>query len=85
MGVIISLLNNDGVHDTASIYFFERNPTGRGLDFDEFPEHKTEFFRYAVQLNCINPVRDITKCPLPPLEEIARALRHRRQRHREQK
>ncbi len=24
------------------------------------------------QVNCINPVRDITKCPLPPLEEIAR-------------
>ena len=25
-----------------------------------------------MQLNCINPVRDIIKCPLPPLEEIAR-------------
>ena len=28
--------------------------------------------RYAIQLNRIIPVRDITKYPLPPLEEIAR-------------
>jgi hypothetical protein len=30
--------------------------------------------RYAVHLNCINPIRDITKNPLPPLEEIARGI-----------
>jgi hypothetical protein len=35
---------------------------------------KADFLRYAVQLNCINPVRDITKCPLPPLEEIAQGI-----------
>ena len=30
--------------------------------------------KYAVQLNCINPIRDITKSPLPPLEEISRGV-----------
>jgi hypothetical protein len=47
------------------------NPAGRGLKFDEFPAQKADFLRYAVHFNCINPIRDITKCPLPPLEEIA--------------
>ena len=30
--------------------------------------------RYAVQLNYINPIRDIKKNPLPPLEEIVRGV-----------
>ncbi len=47
------------------------NPADRGLDFDELPAQKADFLRYAVHFNCINPIRDITKCPLPPLEEIA--------------
>ena len=71
-GLNIFLLNNDGVHDTAPAYFFERNSAGRGLDFDEFPEHKVDFLRYVIQLSCINHVRYISKSPLPPLEEIAR-------------
>jgi hypothetical protein len=50
------------------------NPAGRGLDFDENPDHKSDFLRYAIQLNCINPIRDIIKSPLPPLEEIARGV-----------
>ena len=72
--IIISLLNNDGEHQHAPIYFYERNPTGKGLDFNGFPEQKTDFLRYAVQLNCINPIRNITKSTLPPLEEIARGI-----------
>jgi hypothetical protein len=73
-GINISLLNNEGEHQHAPIYFYERNPTGRGLDFNDFPEKKADFLRYAVQLNCINPIRDITKSPLPSLEEIARGI-----------
>ena len=71
-GLNIFLLNNDGALDTAPAYFFERDPAGRGLDFDDFLDTKADFLRYALQLNCINPVRDIIKCSLPPLEEIAR-------------
>ena len=71
-GLNIFLFNNDGALDTAPAYFFEQNLAGRGLDFDEFPDTKADFLRYAVQLDCINPVRGIIKCPLPSMEEIAR-------------
>jgi len=80
---VVICLNPAGTHgntprqrtrhlDTAPAYFFERNLAGRGLDFDEFLEHKADFLRYAIQLNCINHVRDITKFRLPLLVEIAR-------------
>ena len=71
----ITLINNEGeFQDEAPIYFYERNPTGRGLDFDENPDQKADFLRYAIQSNCINPIRDILKSPLPPLEGIARGV-----------
>ena len=73
-GINISLLDNEGEHQNEPIYFYERNPAGRGLDFNDYPEQKADFLRYAVQLNCINPIRDITKNLLPPLEEIARGI-----------
>jgi hypothetical protein len=73
-GLDITLINNDGKYKEAAIYFFERNPTGRGLDFGEIPDQKADFLRYAIQLNCINPIRDIIKSPLPSLEEIARGV-----------
>jgi hypothetical protein len=70
-GINITLINNDGEYHEAPIYSFKKNPAGRGLDFDENPDQKSDFLRYAIQLNCINPIRDIIKSPLPPLEEIA--------------
>jgi hypothetical protein len=73
-GIQIALINNDGYFHEATIYFYDKNPTGRGLDFDEFPSQKADFLKYAVQINCVNPIRDITKCPLPPLEEIAQGI-----------
>ena len=72
--VNIPLLNNERENQHAPIYFYERNPTGRGLDFNDFPEQKADFLRYAVQLNNIKPIRDITKSPLPTLEEIVRGI-----------
>jgi len=44
------------------------NPAGRGLEFDELLAQKSDFLRYAVLLNSI---RNIIKCLLPPLGEIA--------------
>ncbi len=70
----IALINNDGYFQETNIYFYDKNPARRGLDFDEFPSQKSDFLRYAVQFNCINPIRDVTKCPLPPLEEIAHGI-----------
>ena len=70
-GITLSLLNNDGVYHESVIHFYDRNPAGKGLDFDEFPEQKADFLRYTVEFNCIYPICDITKCPLPPLEDIS--------------
>ncbi len=67
-GIRIALINNDGYFQESDIHFYVRNPAGRGLEFGVFPSQKSDFLRYAVQLNCVNPIRDITKCPL---EEIA--------------
>jgi hypothetical protein len=47
---------------------------GRGLDFDDFPEDKPDFVRYAVELRFLNPVVDTKKTPLPPLEDLAEAV-----------
>jgi len=71
-GTNIALLNIDGEYQHAPIYFYDRNPAGMSLDFNNFPEQKADFMRYAVQLNCINPTRDVTNNLLPPLEEIVR-------------
>ena len=62
-GINITLINNDGAYQETPIYFYERNPSGRGLDFDEIPDQKADFLRYAIRLNCINPIRDIIKKP----------------------
>ena len=53
------------------ITFYERNPAGRGLDFTNNPYSKEDFLRYAVELQCLNPVADTRNPPLPPLEELA--------------
>jgi len=71
-GINIALLNNNGEYKDVPIFFYEWNPSGRGLDFNDFPKQKAEFLMYAIQLNFINPIRDITKCLLSPLEEIAK-------------
>ncbi len=67
------------LNDTADIehhiiYFLKRNPAGRGLDFTLNPEHKSDFLRYAVQLQCVNPVKDAARTPLPSIEDLARGV-----------
>ena len=44
------------------------------MDFDDAPEHKPDFIRYAVEFRCLNPLTDTKKSPLPPLEELAEAI-----------
>ncbi len=38
----------DGEEHT--LLFYERNTAGRGLDFDDFPEVKPDFVKYAVEM-----------------------------------
>ena len=56
------------------MHFYERIPVGRGLDFDDHLDDKTNFVRYAVKLRCMNPVVDTKKSPLPPLEDQVEAV-----------
>ena len=56
------------------MHFYERNPAGGGLDFDDYPKDKPDFVKYAVELRCLNPVVDTKKTSLPPLEDLAEAI-----------
>ena len=66
--------NDKRVGEEYTLLFHERNPAGRGLDFDDLQEIKQDFVRYAVKLRCLNPVMDTNKTPLPPLEYLAEAI-----------
>ena len=59
--IIFLLLNTEGDYEEAPIFFYDRNPTEKGLDFDEIPDQKADFPRKAIQLNCTNRIRDIAK------------------------
>ena len=70
-----------GSHSTTTreteehiLHFYERNPARRGLDFDDHPDDKTDFTKYAVEHRCLNPIVDKKKSPLPPLEDLAEAV-----------
>jgi hypothetical protein len=67
-----AFLNEEGNYDQTVIHFYDRNPIGRELDFDESLGRKEDFLRYAVQLTCNNPIENIIHTPLPPLENLAR-------------
>jgi len=73
-GLQFTFLNDKRVGEEYTLLFHERNPAGRGLDFDDFPETKHNFVRYALELRSLNPVRDTKKTPLPPLEDLAEAV-----------
>jgi len=68
------LITNAGNWEEHYLTFYERNPAGRGLDFTENPYHKEDFLRYAVELHCLNPLADIRKSPLPPLDNLAEGV-----------
>jgi hypothetical protein len=81
---ILSLLDRKGLHfcffddktdgDDLILLFYEQNPAGCGLDFDDYPEDKPDFGRHAVELHCLNHVVDTKKTPLPPFEDLAEAV-----------
>jgi hypothetical protein len=64
-GLQFTFLNYKRKSEDHILHFYERNPEGRGLDFDDYPENKSDFVMYAVELRCLNPVVDIKKNPAP--------------------
>jgi hypothetical protein len=62
-----------GENEKHLMQFYERNPADRGLEFDDSPDDKPNFVRYAVELRCQNIIPDTRKTPMPPLENLAEA------------
>ena len=71
--LLVNFIDDNGETDQHYIQFYERNPTGKGLDFDDATYDKSDFVRYAVEIRCQNPITDTKKTPLSPLEELTEA------------
>ena len=69
--LLVDFIGDNGGTEQHYIQFYERNPAGRGLDFDDALDDKSDFVRYTVELRCQNLITDTRKTPLPPLEELA--------------
>ena len=72
IGLQFTFSTDIGCYEESVMYFYDRNPAGRGQDFAHNPEQEEDFLRYAVELHCLNLLQDIAQTPLPQLEEIAR-------------
>ena len=53
-GIRFHFLDGKGAWNERLVHFYERNPAGRGLDFDDAPEDKPYFTRYAVEFRCLS-------------------------------
>ena len=70
----LNFYTDKGAREEHYLSFYERNPTGRGLDFTENPDAKEDYIRNAIDLHCLNPVADTRKTSLPPLEDLAEGV-----------
>jgi hypothetical protein len=70
--LLVRFIDANGGNEQHLVQFYERNLAGRGLDFDDAPNGKPDFVRYAVELRCRNPITNTKSPPLPP-EELAEA------------
>ncbi len=71
-GLFVKSVNDNREYEDHTLHFYERNPAGQRLEFDDSPDDKPDFVRYAVELRCQKTVayRETT---LPPLEDLAEA------------
>jgi hypothetical protein len=44
----LTCFNDKREGEDHTMHFYERNPAGRALDFDDYPEDKSDFVRYVV-------------------------------------
>ena len=73
-GICFNFIDDKGTWEDHLIHFYERNPAGRGLDFDDSPEDKLDLTMYAVEFRYLNPTTNTNKLPLPTLEEMSEAV-----------
>ena len=57
----------EGYTYTINLYFYDRNPVGKELDFDSNPEQKEPFSRYAVSFQLHDRTEDLSRLSLPTL------------------
>jgi len=68
---IFPFINDEKAWQKHDVHFYERNLVRRGLDFTDTEDSKKDFLmRYALDVNCRNPIADMRKNPLPPIEEL---------------
>ena len=48
--LLVNFMDDNGGTEEHYIQLYERNPAGRGLDFDDAPDDKSDFVRYVVEL-----------------------------------
>ena len=65
IGLQFTFYTDVGYYEKSVLHFYDKNPTGRGLDFAENLEQEEDCMRYVVELHCLNPVQDIAETPLP--------------------
>ena len=58
----------------SNIYFYDRNPAGKELDFDSNPEQKEPFTRYVVSFQLENITEDLFRLSLPTLSDISHGI-----------
>ena len=63
-GLNFPFINDNNEWEQYVVYFYERNPAGRGLDFTDIEDTKSDFLRYAVEYHCQNTITNIKKHPL---------------------
>jgi hypothetical protein len=73
--LLVNFIDDNEGTEQHLIRFHDRNPAGRGLDFDDTQDDKPDFVRDAVELRCQNPITDTRKTPRSPLEELAEAIK----------
>jgi len=72
--LLYPLSQEEGYTYTSNLYFYDRNPTGKELDFDSNPHQKEPFVRYAVSFQLQNITEDLSRISLPTLPNISHGI-----------
>ena len=65
----------DGNANNNEIHFYDRNPAGKGLDFDACPDDEEPFLRYSVSFHLQDKAEYLSRLARPAdLKDISRDL-----------
>ncbi len=63
--------DEEGNSHNNNICFCDRNPAGKGLDFEVNPDQRKPFMRYAVSFQLQNRTDDLSRLYLPSLLDVS--------------